>query len=222
MGTSWNVSAVTARVIVAGVAAIALAVAGASAAGAAVPSSEATLEDGGVIFAVIGDLPSGEFPVEQLAELGVTPAEVDLIGQGEQAALDGLQVAPLAGVNDPYRVMASWTDSTGKAMALRWGSSTWGWYKIVNKHNLTTAVARTTTKYPKTRVVESASAIVYRTPVNNVKCNTFGFCSVAATRTVKVVANPLKLNDGSPKGVITAYCEGITWCESWVKNAINT
>lgn len=92
---------------------------------------------------------------------------------------------------------------------------------MANKHNLSTAVAKTTTQHPRSRAVQSASAIVYRTPVHHVQCSRMGFCTVRATRTVKVIVNPSKLRDGAPKGVITAYCEGTTWCESWVKNAIN-
>lgn len=94
------------------------------------------------------------------------------------------------------------------------------WLKITGKHNLSTDVARVSTQRPKSRVDESATSRVYRADFQHVVCS-HNICRVAATRTVRTVVNPSRLSDGNPRGVITSYCEGIVWCESWVKNAIN-
>ena len=119
-----------------------------------------------------------------------------------------------------YDVLATWSDNAGKPVAMRWGSNTWGYRKIVDKHNLTTAAARTTTKYPASKVAESASSVVYTTPVHKYTCTVLG-CKIVETRTLRAVVNPIRLADGSPKGVITTYCEGVTWCPDWVKGAVN-
>ncbi|WP_270354323.1 hypothetical protein [Microbacterium testaceum] len=36
-------------------------------------------------------------------------------------------------------------------------------------------------------------------------------------KTTKVVVNPTRLNDGAPRGVISAHCVGPTVCPTWVR-----
>ncbi|GAA4700606.1 hypothetical protein [Promicromonospora umidemergens] len=172
-------------------------------------------------FSVIGELPRGEFGVSALQKVGVTDDELARMERGVIRASPAEDATMVDDPNDPYQIIATWNDNRGTALSMRWGNSSWGWLKVSNKHNLTTAAARTTTKYPESRVVESASAIRYRTPVHRVECR-FGVCQVVETKTVRVIANPIRLSDGKAKGVITAYCEGVVWCPDWVKNAINT
>ncbi|MCB7137499.1 hypothetical protein [Cellulosimicrobium marinum] len=117
-----------------------------------------------VTFSVIGDVPEGvSFPVAELAEVGVSGAEIEMIQNGQVPGgvvpLPGRELQA-AGANNPYQLMSRWNDNKGKPVAMRWGSSTWGWLKVTNKHNLTTAVAKTTTQHPKERIVESASSYV--------------------------------------------------------------
>lgn len=123
-------------------------------------------------------------------------------------------------MSDSYRLLATWTDNKAKKVAMRQGTSTWGHIKVTTKHNATTSVARTTTKFPKSRVVESSSSIRYRTPVYKMVCNMFT-CWAEKTLMVRAIVNPTIQSDGQPRGIITTYCEGITWCPDWVKNAVN-
>ncbi|WP_157270458.1 hypothetical protein [Paraoerskovia marina] len=200
----------------------AIGMAGGSLVAAASEPTAPPVPDDTVAISVIGDLPDGEFDLQDLQNVGVSEGQVAMISEGQEpvAAMAGMAMA--ADPNNPYQIMATWSDSKGRALAMRWGSSSWGWLKVNNKHNLTTAAVRTTTKYPKERKVESASSIRYRTPVHRVECKLWGLsCKVVETKTVRVVANPTKLSDGKAKGIITAYCEGVTWCPNWVKNAIN-
>lgn len=193
---------------------------------------ELSANDEAVTISVIGDLPKGKFNPSELRNVGVTRDQIAAIKRGQArvssssaSTLSSPSISPRSSnPNDPYQVMATWNDKKGKKVGMRWGNSRWGWTKINNKHNLTTAAVKVTTKYPKTRKVESRSSIVYTTPVKRVKCYVIGnyWCKVVETKTVKVVMNPMKLNDKRPKGAITAYCKGVTWCPSWVKNAVNT
>ncbi|WP_157236712.1 hypothetical protein [Promicromonospora sukumoe] len=171
---------------------------------------------------MIGELPQGQFGAEELRQVGVTDDAVAQIARGVVPTRSLTAAKQQDDPNSPYQVVATWNDNTGRALAMRWGSASWGWLKVSNKHNLTTAAARTTTKHPESRVVESPSAIRYRTPVHRVECSPGGIaCRVVETKTVRVIANPIRLTDGEAKGVITAYCEGVTWCPNWVKNAVN-
>lgn len=43
------------------------------------------------------------------------------------------------------------------------------------------------------------------------------FASPARSMDVRVVMSDARLNDGAPRGVITAYCEGPTVCPAWVR-----
>jgi hypothetical protein len=191
--------------------------------GAVSASAEAQpTSDKVVRLSVIGELPQGHFDVQDLRKVGVTDDAVAQIAHGAVPSRPSDIAAQSDDPNNPYQIVATWNDNTGKALSMRWGSASWGWLKVSNKHNLTTAAARTTTKYPESRVVESASAIRYRTPVHRVECALGGFaCRIVETKTVRVIANPIRLTDGEAKGVITAYCEGVTWCPSWVKDAVN-
>ncbi|MFI2366301.1 hypothetical protein [Promicromonospora sp. NPDC019610] len=191
--------------------------------GAVSASAEAESAPGEIVrFSVIGELPREPFAADEFRQVGVTDDAVAQITRGVVPSRSLTLAAPKADPNNPYQIVATWNDNTGKALSMRWGSPSWGWLKVSNKHNLTTAAARTTTKHPESRVVESPSAIRYRTPVHRVECAVGRIgCRIVETRTVRVIANPIRLTDGKAKGVITAYCEGVTWCPNWVKNAVN-
>lgn len=191
--------------------------------GAVSASAEAESTPGEIVrFSVIGELPRGPFDADEFQQVGVTDEAVAQITRGVVPSRSLTLATQEEDPNDPYQIVATWNDNTGKALSMRWGSASWGWLKVSNKHNLTTAAARTTTKHPESRVVEGPSAIRYRTPVHRVECAIGGIgCRIVETKTVRVIANPIRLTDGEAKGVITAYCEGVTWCPNWVKNAVN-
>ncbi|WP_433585103.1 hypothetical protein [Microbacterium hydrocarbonoxydans] len=125
-----------------------------------------------------------------------------------QAALDG-----------SYTVVSSWTDNQGKPTVARRGNgTTWGLTKVQTKHNATLSMIQKTTKFPRPggRTTEGSS-IVYKTDAIEWEC-WLGVCNPKRSMSVKVVIENARLSDGLQKGLITAYCEGVTACPQWVIN----
>ncbi len=90
-----------------------------------------------------------------------------LVGSGPAAADSGHF--------GPYTVVDSWKAKTGETVYLRvgrWdGNSGWGYTKLVNYHNLTTAAVRAATQYPKTVVNQGGTTRRFETPVDHVECH---------------------------------------------------
>lgn len=121
----------------------------------------------------------------------------------------------------PYDILTEWKGNVTLTIPMRYGTSSWGYRHIVDDHNVTTNVARTATKFPTYRKVESSSSIVYRVPVNYYVCS-YLVCTIKASAMVRTVVNPTILSDGHRKGVITTYCEEyLGFCPDWVKDALN-
>jgi hypothetical protein len=116
--------------------------------------------------------------------------------------------------NPSYTVISQWWDSKSIRAAVRRGTSTWGWMHL-QKHNVSMAMLQKTTKFPRTRTV-TGSTITYVTPAMQFTC-WLASCNVDRTMDVKVVLNNTRLRDGAPKGVITAYCMGVSVCPAWVR-----
>jgi hypothetical protein len=120
-----------------------------------------------------------------------------------------------------YGILSSWSDNKSKPVVVRRGSSTWGYHHFTSKHNLTINVTKVVTKHPATRVDESSTSRVYRAPVLRLRCILSG-CFVIDKKVVRTIVNPKLMADNRPKGVITAYCEGVSGaCPDWVKQAVN-
>lgn len=116
-----------------------------------------------------------------------------------------------------YWIKSTWQDNKNLTVALRWGSSTWGWSKISAKHDVTVNMIKKTTQFPRSRDVQGNS-YVYVTPANHFTC-WLAACWIDKTMDVKVVSDNTKLSDRLPKGVITSYCIGVTVCPQWVRDA---
>ncbi|GAA1690961.1 hypothetical protein GCM10009808_04880 [Microbacterium sediminicola] len=117
--------------------------------------------------------------------------------------------------SDPaYGIVSQWWDNKSIRVTVRKGTSTWGWTHV-QKHNVSMTMIQKTTKFPKTRSV-SGSTITYQTPAMKFTC-WLATCWVEKSMDVRVVSNNTRLTDGSPKGVITAYCVGPTVCPAWVR-----
>ncbi|WP_426325479.1 hypothetical protein [Microbacterium sp. E-13] len=113
------------------------------------------------------------------------------------------------------RVMA-WNDNKYVPLVLRQGTSTWGWVKIRDKHAATQTMVKKTTQFPRTRTV-SGTNIYYTTPAIKYTC-WFSFCTIDKQMDVHVVYETTRQSDGAAKGVITAYCVGVTVCPQWVRD----
>lgn len=122
---------------------------------------------------------------------------------------------------DPaYSIVSTWTDSNAKTTVARRGNgTTWGLTKVQNFHNVNLNMVKKTTKFP--RPVEGrytqGNAIIYRTDAIEWEC-WLGVCNPKRSMIVRVVVENTRLGDGSQKGLITAYCEGVVSCPQWVVN----
>lgn len=120
---------------------------------------------------------------------------------------------------DPY-VFQTWTERDGRTVYL-WSDVN---HKIVTVHNVTWQVARTTTKYPESKIFEGGTSYRYETPVNHVTCSgwlIFRKCKVTESVDVRTVVN-FREHYGKTKGVVTTYCIGYSgFCPTWVREAGN-
>lgn len=184
--------------------------------------NEADLAPAGTeTFSVIGNLPvsaDGTVLVQDLTKVGVTSTQVQSIQRGTLEPVDEQMAAAAAW--EPFDRLTSWKDSIGLTVPIRYGTASWGYRHIVDKHNMTTNVSRTVTKYPRTRVEQSSSSHVYIAPVYLLNCSPI-MCTILDQRDVRAVTNPTIQNDGHRRGIITTYCIGETYCNSWVKNSVN-
>lgn len=120
-------------------------------------------------------------------------------------------------------VAYSWRDVTGRTVNLRSNVHA----KIVSKHNVTWRVARAVTQYPETSQygVRTRTDGEYRTPVHEIQCTgALWWRKCRVVRTVSLFARVDFRTDTSDRrgyGVVTTYCEGMTACPDFVKNALN-
>ena len=158
----------------------------------------------------VGDRVSFDELVAAAAEVG-QDVETQLDGrpQSEQSAIE----APLAvAAASAWDEVSRWNDNKGVAVVLRYGDgSSWGWIKLRDKHGITQNMLRKTTQFPRDRVAQR-SAWVYTTPAILYSC-WLGVCTVEKSQDVKVVNETT-----SQKGIITAYCVGLTICPKWVRD----
>ncbi|MGL5861004.1 MAG: hypothetical protein ACRCY9_07105 [Phycicoccus sp.] len=128
---------------------------------------------------------------------------------------------------DANHTVGTWKDGSGRFVRLRRGYYTspslgFGLAKVEGKHNLTAGVVKTATKYYLQRSFLGTTR-VYRTKVYKLSCYNWTpfFCRKIDSYWVRVVYGGNNLADNRHKGVITAYCEGVIWCPSWVRNSVN-
>lgn len=130
------------------------------------------------------------------------------------------EFAAAAAADPAYRVVSTWTDKLGKTTVARAGNgTTWGLTKVKNKHNVTLGMVQKTTKFPREGGrVTSGNSITYMTDAIEWSCTIIS-CTPKRTMAVKVVIENTRLGDNYHKGLITAYCAGVTVCPQWVVNA---
>ncbi|MFC4244951.1 hypothetical protein ACFOYW_16370 [Gryllotalpicola reticulitermitis] len=120
-----------------------------------------------------------------------------------------------------YAVINAWGDNKGKTVALRQGTSGWGWTHL-KPHNVTQAMLARTTQHPAVRTSSGGESLRYETTAHEYVCWIFG-CVITKWMTVRVIVDMTGLSDGYPKGVITAYCLDKTQvCPNWVVKAAET
>jgi len=134
---------------------------------------------------------------------------------GRTPALASLTGPSIKLAGDPaYSIYSQWWDNKRIKAAVRNGTGTWGWQHL-QKHNVSLAMLQKTTQFPRNRDV-NGTTITYVTPANLFTC-WLASCRVDKTMDVRVVSNNTRLNDGAPRGIITAYCVGPTVCPAWVR-----
>lgn len=212
----------------------------------AIPASAATSADEEITFTVLGHVDAGigdEVGLEQLESVDVTAEELEEVGveiadDGElsldltaqeepiatakaahgsfnvtRAAVRRASVSPRTGT---YDVIASWRAKDGNTVTLRRAA----YDKIVTKHNLTTAVVkRVTTSYSSRLGAGSATAFNYFLEAKQITCNVLT-CWVSNSLWVQSTVDYRAISGGT-FGVVTTYCQGVTLCPNWVKNALN-
>lgn len=199
-----------------------------------------TLDTGALpdTFAVAGDLGyavGDDVTGKQLATVGVSEANIAAFTSSPTAVIEvnepAVEDIPYAG--DPAALQVAeaaahapvkytWKDNAGKTVNLRSNINT----KIINKHAITWKVARTTTRYPAKKYLQSGTTWRFETPVYRVTCSgvwIFRKCKVAQTVTVRTAVDyRTNTSDGKPYGVTTSHClGGYILCPSFVKNALN-
>ncbi|MEV7864748.1 hypothetical protein AB0P17_01270 [Streptomyces sp. NPDC088124] len=96
----------------------------------------------------------------------------------------------------------------------------WGWNKVKKKHKITKYSAlEYVTKGPNR---EHQGGTTYRSHAyaGKYRC-TNGRCTLIKQYKVYVAVNEKKLGDNRNRGVITAYCEGVTRCPAWVSTTLS-
>ncbi|MCC2276692.1 MULTISPECIES: hypothetical protein [Streptomyces] len=221
-----------------GLAAGLFAAAPASAAAAATPSAQGS--SGDVEFSVFDNgsgIPrNSSFRLADLGRHGVPESAVKQLGAGKAPRTAGADAESHV-MSGPDDLVGQWKDRDGWTVYLRRGyydparDRGFGLTKIEQKHNLTMKAVRATTQYPrpgaagKQQMNGRPNTYNYFTDVLHVKCS--GWWIFKTCRVDKVQAVRAGVDFGAqipmlPKGVITAYCEGVQGrCPDWVKNAIN-
>lgn len=179
----------------------------------------------------LDDFQTGDtVPVDELIELAQAAGqdiepELDVTTAESSVPAAGLRAAPptkatpasltikTAAVS-AYSIYSQWWDNKAVKVAVRNGTSAWGWQHL-QKHNVSLSMVKKTTQFPRNRDA-SKTGITYVTPANLYTC-WLTWCRVDKTMDVKVVMNNTRLNDGAPRGIITAYCIGATVCPEWVR-----
>ncbi|MEU6969973.1 hypothetical protein AB0A71_19965 [Kitasatospora aureofaciens] len=177
--------------------------------------------DHGVDLALVQAYGSGETPSEP-----EPPVEDPAPQPAPEDAAESPSGAPAAAraPSPNYQMVASWTSSDHRTVNLRRGDGrTWGYTKIDQLHNLSVGAVRATTRWPAPgwpKLQTAPDSWIYVTKVNHIQCSGWWLwrtCKVVGSVDVQAV-----VNYGNPKGVITAYCQGIVGrCPDWVRNAAN-
>ncbi|MFI0909086.1 hypothetical protein [Streptomyces abikoensis] len=180
---------------------------------------------------------TGTFQLRDLARYGVEQKAVNRLAEGRTsgAADSAEKAAPAApAAPDPaYSIVGEWKDKDGWDTTMRQGKWPGGDYgfgltKVDQKHNLSLAAVKATTKYPRPtggKKQQGGTSYIYVTDVLHVKCSgwwIFRTCRVVEVKAVDAVVNFRVLRDNKPFGVVTAYCENTPGrCPDWVRQAIN-
>lgn len=167
--------------------------------------------------------------IERSEEVGQDIEDELLAGDDSQAAasLDrpsaasavSFHRAPVgirAAADPAYAIYSQWRDNKYIKVAVRNGNISWGWQHL-QKHNVSLAMLQKTTKFPRNRYLKDGN-LIYITPANQYIC-WLASCRVERTMDVRVIMNNTRLNDGAPRGIITAYCDGPRVCPAWVRQA---
>ncbi|GHC70298.1 hypothetical protein GCM10010507_56380 [Streptomyces cinnamoneus] len=177
---------------------------------------------------------NSSFSLADLGRHGIPDSAVKQLGAGKAPSTAGEESAALSGPDD---LVGQWKERDGWTVYMRRGyydprrDKGFGLAKIEQKHNLTMKAVRATTQYPrpgaagKQKFAGYPDTWNYFTDVLHVKCSgwwIFRTCRVDKVQPVRAgVDFSIKIPQ-LPKGVITAYCEGVQGrCPDWVKNAIN-
>ncbi|MCQ8773105.1 hypothetical protein [Streptomyces telluris] len=178
----------------------------------------------------------------QLADLGrkhgIADSAVKQLGAGKAPRTAGAESnAESKKLSGPDTLVGQWKDRDGWTVYMRQGyydpvrDKGFGLAKIEQKHNLTMKAVEATTKYPrpgaagKQKFAGYPDTWNYFTDVLHVKCSgwwIFRTCRVDKVQPVRAGVDFSFKVPMLPKGVITAYCEGVQGrCPDWVKNAVN-
>ncbi|GHG49705.1 hypothetical protein [Streptomyces griseocarneus] len=167
---------------------------------------------------------------------GVAKSAVEELGAGRTPRQEASEQRTLAGPDD---IVGEWKERDGWNTVMRRGyydpalDRGFGLTKVDQKHNLSLAAVKATTKYPrpgasgKEPLNGSSTTYNYRTEVLHIKCSgwwIFRTCRVVDVKTIRagVDFRVPPGGDGKSKGVITAFCEGVPGrCPDWVRNSIN-
>lgn len=117
-----------------------------------------------------------------------------------------------------YDVMGTWRSKDNQTVYLRRQALD----KIRSKHNLDAGVVRRVTQSYNYRVgAGTPTKFSYFLGVADMQCYVWG-CKVKQSTTVQAVVDYRRIGtSGQTYGVVTTYCQGFTWCPSYVKNALN-
>ncbi|MDT0452141.1 hypothetical protein [Streptomyces hesseae] len=177
---------------------------------------------------------TGTFQLRDLARFGIEQKAVERLAAGRPSAAEESAGKPALAAPDPaYNIVGEWKDKDGWDTTMRQGKWPGGDYgfgltKVDQKHNLSLAAVKATTKYPRPtggKKQQGGTSYIYVTDVLHVKCSgwwIFRTCRVVDVKAVDAVVNFRQLRDGKPFGVVTAYCENTPGrCPDWVRQSIN-
>lgn len=194
------------------------------------PATAADAQDDPVTFTTFGYVPTGDAGEATQQDVEDQIAEVesfDASSESPDVAIPDASPVPgasermVAAAADPaYRIVSKWTDKIAKTTVARAGNgTTWGLTKAQSKHRVNLNMIQKTTKFPRPdggRVTQG-NAIIYVTDAIEWEC-WLGVCNPKRTMAIKVVVENTRVSDGYHKGLITAYCMGVTACPQWVIN----
>lgn len=120
---------------------------------------------------------------------------------------------------DRYDRLAVFWDWKSRRVALRKGYWLNGQghneRKLRGKHNLHLNPTRGAVQYAYWENSGGGTSIWYQATIALVECEWFG-CRIVETEQIRVLIDHRKLSDGDTFGAVTGYCDGKTFCPSWV------